>query len=110
MGFGDQSEQVAVPVERPRTDYLHNFQGRLIVAVEKTFDELVITVAVDNSDGLLPDPLDRLDGGYARGSETPDPRPRVEILKLNHWCSSAPGGPLVARLSISPSPSSRSME
>ena len=84
VSLGYQAQKVAAAIEGPWSAHLHEFEGRLDVAVDEALAEPAVCVAVDDLEALLADPPRGLDSGGAGGGEAGDTGAGGQVFKAGH--------------------------
>ena len=92
--FGDQPVRAAVPVEAPRSPLLHDFEARLVVAVQDLLRDPAGGRPVDQGERVRAVPFDADDGdgggGVGRDAAHRGGRPEVFELQAAITRSNAP--------------------
>ena len=82
--FRDQTQQVAVAVERPVPAARLDAQPILVVAVERGFRNPAIRLAIDQVDCLVADPVDRNDPDRMARNHAPDHGTGLDVIEDGH--------------------------
>ena len=86
--FGDQTQQCAVPVERPVPTARLDAQAGFVIAIERGLRNTAARLPIDQVDRLIADPVDRDDLNRMAGNDSSDHGTGLDILKKGHrWTS-----------------------
>ena len=82
--FRDQTQQIAIAIERPAPAPSLDAQAVLVIAVERGFRDAAIRLAIDQIDCLVADPVDRDDLDRMAGNHAPDHGARRDLIEDGH--------------------------